>query len=90
MRQRAFGDNSGNATSITLQDIIDERGRELYTEGKRRSDLVRFGMFSGGNYLWQWKGEALMGTSTDGVYDLYPIPAADINANSNLVQNPGY
>jgi len=90
VRQRAFGDNSGDATSITLQDIIDERGRELYTEGKRRSDLIRFGMFSGSNYLWQWKGEALMGTSTDAFYDLYPIPAADLNANSNLVQNPGY
>ena len=90
VRQRAYGGSGGDASSISLQDIIDERGRELYSEGKRRSDLVRFGLFTGGDYLWPWKGEVQFGSATDAIYDLYPIPAADLNANANLVQNPGY
>lgn len=87
--------NRSNATSIieselTLDFILDERGRELNLEGHRRSDLIRFGMFTGGSYLWPWKGNALNGTSIPSTYKLFPIPVQALQANSNLTQNPGY
>lgn len=92
LRERAWGDNSGNisATELTLDFILDERGRELYWEGHRRTDLIRFGKFAGDAYLWSWKGESRDGLPTDVRYNLFPIPDADITANPNLVQNPGY
>lgn len=76
--------------SITLRDVLDERGRELYWENFRRSDLIRFGLYCGTEYLWSWKGGQYEGTSFDEHYELFPIPASEINANSQLVQNPGY
>ena len=92
LRERAYGDNSGNISSgdLTLAFIIDERARELYWEGHRRTDLVRFGLFTGGDYLWPWKGNTKEGRSTDAKYDIFPIPDADIGANENLQQNTGY
>ena len=74
----------------TLQDIIDERGRELYQECWRRSDLIRFGLFTTSQYLWQWKGNVKEGTGVDDYRNLFPIPDSDRLANSNLQQNPGY
>lgn len=82
-----------NATpfvSITLQNILDERGRELGLEGVRRQDLIRYGLFSGGSYLWPWKGGVANGTSISGNYNLFPIPASALQANPNLTQNPGF
>ncbi|MFP4467926.1 MAG: RagB/SusD family nutrient uptake outer membrane protein [Bacteroidales bacterium] len=92
LRERAWGDDSGNisANELTLDFILDERGRELYWEGHRRTDLIRFGKFAGDTYLWSWKGESRDGLPTDVRYNLFPIPDADITANPNLVQNPGY
>jgi starch-binding outer membrane protein, SusD/RagB family len=92
LRQRAYGNTSGNITSsnLTLDFILDERGRELYWEGHRRTDLVRFGQFTNGTYVWQWKGNTKNGTQTSSYRNLFPIPVNDINANSNLIQNPGY
>ena len=78
------------AGDLTLNFLIDERGRELNLEGHRRSDLIRFGMFTGGSYLWPWKGNALNGTSIPSTYKLFPIPVQALQANSNLTQNPGY
>ena len=72
------------------QLVLDERARELYWEGHRRQDLIRFNQFTGGVKLWQWKGNALNGTSIDDKYKLYPIPTAELNTNSNLSQNTGY
>ena len=87
--------NRSNASSITqgqltLQFIIDERGRELNLEGHRRTDLIRFGMFTGNTYLWPWKGGMRNGTAIPNTYNLYPIPSAALLANPNLTQNPGY
>ena len=92
IRERAYGDNSGDITAgdLTLDFILDERARELFWECHRRTDLVRFGKFTGGDYLWPWKGNVADGTATDSKYDLFPIPSSDIGANPNLVQNPGY
>ena len=92
LRQRAYGDNSGNIASsdLNLDFILDERGRELYWEGHRRTDLVRFGQFTSGSYVWQWKGNTINGTQTASYRDLFPVPSQDVNANPNLVQNPGY
>jgi hypothetical protein len=92
LRERAYGDDSGNISSgeLTLEFILDERARELYWEGHRRTDLIRYDLFTGGEYLWPWKGNAPDGRATDARYNLFPIPDSDINANTNLVQNPGY
>ncbi len=92
IRERAYGNNSGDITAndLTLDFLLDERARELYWEAQRRTDLIRFGKFTGGSYLWPWKGGVKDGTATDSHYDLYPIPASDITANPSLVQNPGY
>jgi hypothetical protein len=92
LRERAYGNTSADITDpeLTLQFILDERGRELLWEAHRRTDLVRFGLFTGGDYVWQWKGGAAAGTSTESFRNLYPLPASELAANPNLVQNPGY
>jgi hypothetical protein len=93
VRTRAFGgQTAGNITSdqLTLDFILDERARELFWEGYRRTDLIRFGRFSDSQYLWQWKGGVKDGMSTPSYRNLFPIPASDLSANYNLKQNTGY
>jgi len=90
LRQRAYGNASGNILSYSLNDIIDERGRELYWEGFRRTDLIRFGRFSEGTYLWPFKGGIKAGKDFAATRKLYPLPASDISSNPNLTQNTGY
>lgn len=90
LRERAYGNNSGNNASYSLDDILNERGRELYWEGFRRTDLIRYGKFTTGDYLWPWKGGVKEGKSVDSKYAVFPIPAAEIIANTNLHQNSGY
>jgi hypothetical protein len=93
LRERAYGDTSHNITAagLTLDFILDERLRELFWEGHRRTDLIRYGLFTGGEYLWAQKGaDTPVGTATPEYRDLYPIPFTDLLVNPNLVQNPGY
>lgn len=92
LRQRAYGNSSGDITSsdLTLPFILDERGRELYWECFRRTDLIRFNEFTSGTYLWPWKGGVQSGTGVDSHYAIFPIPITDLQSNSNLTQNPGY
>jgi hypothetical protein len=52
--------------------------------------LVRFGKFTTSDYLWAWKGGEYGGKSVDPKYNVFPIPSADLSANPNLKQNPGY
>lgn len=68
-------------TTLTLQDLLDERGREFAWEGWRRNDQIRFGKW---NTTWQFK------TNTEAFRSLFPIPAQQISSNPNLKQNPGY
>ena len=90
LRRRAYGNSNGNVSAIDLDRILKERARELYWECHRRTDLIRYGLFTGSDYLWPWKGFVKDGIGTDAKYNLFPIPSADITANTNLVQNPGY
>lgn len=90
IRQRAYGDNSADVAELDLAFILDERGRELSWEGQRRTDLIRFGQYTGSRYLWDWKGGVQQGTSIEDFRSVFPIPASDLIANPNLVQNTGY
>lgn len=93
LRTRAYnGKTSGNIVSnqLTLDFVLDERGRELYYEAHRRTDLVRFKKFTTGAYLWAWKGGTVNGRSVEDKYNIFPIPANDLSSNPNLVQNKGY
>lgn len=83
IRQRA-GASEISDDDFTLDFILDERARELYHEALRRTDLIRFGRFTTNAYLWQWKGGALDGRAVDDKYNIYPIPAAELSANTNL------
>ncbi|WP_421764945.1 RagB/SusD family nutrient uptake outer membrane protein [Ekhidna sp.] len=92
LRIRAYGDNSGNVTltDVDLDWILDERGRELYLEATRRTDLIRFARFSGGDYIWPWKGGVDVGMASPTHLDIFPIPSSDLIANPNLKQNDDY
>jgi starch-binding outer membrane protein, SusD/RagB family len=92
VRSRAFGGTSQNISSgaLTLDFILDERARELHWEGHRRTDLIRFGKFTGGSYIWPWKGNVQGGAPTPSYRNLFPIPANAIAGNPKLQQNPGY
>lgn len=67
-----------------LQFILDERAREFYHEGYRRTDLIRFGQFTTSKYIWQWKGGVPEGQAVDSKYNIYPIPNTELTANPNL------
>ncbi len=83
VRERA----NQNPIELTKENLLAERLRELYWEGHRRSDLVRFGVFTGGSYVWSWKGGDLAGRATPSYRNLYAIPTKNI---ATIGQNPGY
>lgn len=98
LRDRA-GAQEFKESDLSLETICDEWCREFYAEGRRRSDLVRFGVFAGnsralnGNmYVWDWKGGAANGQIVDAHFNAYPFPETEITGNPNLKghQNPGY
>lgn len=92
VRARAYGNTSGNISdaALNLQFILDERARELYWEGHRRTDLIRFNQLVTDTYLWAWKGGVQGGRAVDAKYKLYPVPAEAIMVNPNLKQTAGY
>lgn len=69
-------------STVTLEEILEERGRELAWEGWRRNDLIRFGKYQG---KWGFKA------GNEGAFrDIFPIPATELVLNKNLTQNTGY
>ena len=93
LRERAFGNTSTGQISsadLTLDFILDERARELYWEGHRRTDLIRFGKFTQG-YAWPYKGGVREGIANiNSKYNLYPFSDKDLTSNPMLGQNEGY
>jgi hypothetical protein len=85
VRSRSFTNGAPGSvyttSTLTLNELLNERGREFSYEMHRREDMIRFGHF---NDAW-WEKQA-----TDAHYELYPIPYNAITANSKLTQNPGY
>lgn len=87
-RKRAFTpedweENRYTTATLTLDELLAERGREFIFEGKRRTDLIRFGKYTTASW-WDHK------PSNDKRRELYPIPYQQIETNPNLIQNPGY
>ena len=88
LRKRA---NAIELAGVTLNDILNERGREFYCEGYRRTDLIRFNKFGGNTgYYWEYKGGVILGKDFETYRNLFPLPQSDIVANPNLDQNDGY
>lgn len=91
LRKRANCGTMLSESECTLDEILDERARELYFEGYRRTDLIRYGYFGGqSDYKWEWKGSVKSGTNFEEYRNIYAIPSEDLNANTNLKQNTGY
>lgn len=82
IRTRA-GLSAYKSSELTLDEVYDERGRELAWEGWRHEDMIRFG-----KYLKQYWAHP--DQSTDTFRTLFPIPTDALNANPNLKQNEGY
>ena len=87
--------NRAHATvraSYTFNDVLDERSRELYCEGLRRTDLIRFNQFGGSQatYNWELKGGSTNGTTFAKTYNVYPLPSSEVLSNKNLTQIDGY
>ena len=89
VRERA-GVSKWTETDLNEQNMIDERCRELYWENVRRTDLVRFGLFSGSKYTWSWKGNVAEGTAIPDYMNVFPIPSSVIAAQPDFKQNPNY
>ena len=90
LRQRA---HTNTLSTYNLDQILDERSRELYYEGFRRTDLIRYGYFGGdksSSYLWEWKSGSQNGAAFPAYRNVFALPDEDMNANPYLVQNSGY
>ena len=89
LRDRAHAEKH---SSYTLNDVLDERARELYCEGLRRTDLIRFNQYGGNKatYKWELKGGSDNGANFDKTKNVYPLPSSEILANKNLTQIDGY
>jgi len=89
LRSRA-GAPTITSSDLTSDFVLDERSRELYWEGQRRSDLIRHNKFVTSNYMWPFKAGAAQGKASDEYRRIFPIPEAVLLVNSNLTQNPNY
>ena len=79
-----------NLSTVTLSDIADEWAREFYFEGRRRSDLVRLGLYTSDSYLWDWKGGEPDGKAIEDYRAVFPLPDEIMNMSEDYEQNPGY
>lgn len=89
LRNRA---HAATSASYDLNYVLDERAREFYFEGIRRTDLIRYNQFGGSQatYNWSYKGGNANGVTFDKTRNVFPIPSSEIQANSSLVQIDGY
>ena len=93
LRKRAYDDKLAapiGDSDFTLNFLLDERGRELFYEAQRRTDLVRFGKYTSADYVWPWKGGVAEGKAVNDFYTVFPLPSDDVGSNENLKQNDGY
>lgn len=92
IRQRAYADPAGDTShywsSLSMSDLQNERCRELYQENVRRTDLIRWNLWTTG-YTWEWKGNVQNGTNLPEYTKLYPIPTRVMTA-STFEQTTGY
>lgn len=78
-------------SEITPDFLLAERARELLWEAHRRTDLIRFGVYGSGDFLWPYKGgDTYAGTAFPAYKCVFPIPPTELATNKALVQNPGY
>jgi len=91
LRVRAYGNATGNITApqLTLPFLLTERGRELLWEGHRRTDLLRYNLFTGSTRLWSYKNNVPAGAATASTYNIFPLPRTELQVNPNLKQH-GY
>jgi starch-binding outer membrane protein, SusD/RagB family len=87
---RARAGNLDPFTTLTDENLLAERGREMYVEMTRRQDLIRFKKY--GDAWWPFAGmnRPKLVHSPGSFLELFPIPAPQILANPKLQQNPGY
>ncbi|MBP1839262.1 RagB/SusD family nutrient uptake outer membrane protein [Formosa algae] len=92
LRARAYGSDTGNISisDLSLSFVLNERSRELYWEGFRRTDLIRYDLFTTDTYVWPFKGGSSDGNGVESYRDIFPLPTNVISINSNLEQNSGY
>ena len=77
-------------SEITQDWLVAERARELLWEGHRRTDLIRYGLFTSSTFLWPWKGGSMTGQGFSSHMTIFAIPASELSSNPELTQNPGY
>ena len=76
---------------VTKDWLRKERARELYWEGHRRTDLIRYGLYHSKDYMWPYKGsDASAGKAFDEYMTVFAIPPTELAANDYLYQNYGY
>jgi len=75
---------------VTVDWLVAERARELMWEGHRRTDLIRYGLFTSGDFLWPYKGGVEKGTALEAHKTLFAIPNSERESNPALKQNVGY
>ncbi len=68
--------------TMTAQTFLAERGREMFAECWRRQDMIRFGIYNAAFRFHPADASTHV--------NIFPIPESQLNANKNLVQNPGY
>ena len=78
LRRRA---NAPEITTLNDESLLVEWAKEFWCEGRRRTDLIRFGQFAGPSSTMTWEGHK---AGKDAKYNVYPIPAKDVTANENL------
>ena len=76
---------------VTEDFLMAERARELMWEAHRRTDLIRYGLFTSDRYLWPYKGgDSFEGRAFPAYKTIFPLPPTELAVNDSLKQNPGY